>query len=240
VQKKIRRSLCFGLPKHIPCARSLYCAKLSEAEERNLRTVLPTGLAVPKFNRFDHAAIARQIDGARLAASGNPVANDKLFMRAVVEMNDDLLEEDLATFDAQLDGAETAIVLADVNVVVILGSVNVSVAEIVPTALRLCANRGECESEEKSNGSECNSFEHVSSVTISVRGHQSSQSKNWWFDADIALRVPVLRLLGAVYETQGGGKCCDGIVVHVADVHGGARTTEKKKRRQDASATDDG
>ena len=28
--------------------------------------------------------------------------------------------------------------------------------------------------------------------------------KNWWFDADGDLRVPALRLLGAVYETPGG------------------------------------
>ena len=41
-----------------------------------------------------------------------------------MEMYDDFLEENFAAFDAQLDGAETAVVLADVNAVVILAAVS--------------------------------------------------------------------------------------------------------------------
>lgn len=126
---------------------------LAKAEEGYLGAVLPTGLSIPEFDGFDHAAIAGKVDGACLAAGRNAIADEKFFVRSVVEVNDNFLEENFAALDPQLDGAETAIVPADVNVVVILGSVNVSVAEVVPTALRLSAHGGECESEQKCNGS---------------------------------------------------------------------------------------
>jgi hypothetical protein len=125
--------------------------KLPKTEERDFRAVLPASLAVPEFDRLDHAAISRQVDGAGLASGGNAIANDELFVRAIMKVDDDALEENFAAFDAQLNGAETAIVFADVNAVVIVGPVNVSVAEIVPTTLRLGANGGQCESEEKSD-----------------------------------------------------------------------------------------
>ena len=103
---------------------------------------------------------------ARVRAAGrNAIANDEFFMRAVMEMYDDLLEENFAAFDAQLDGAETAIVFADVNVVVILAPVNVGVAEIIP-ALRLSADGSECESEQQSDGCQSDSFEHISSAVF--------------------------------------------------------------------------
>jgi hypothetical protein len=138
--------------------------KLPKTEERDFRAVLPASLAVPEFDGFDHASLSWQIDSARLAASRNAIANQKFFVRAVMKVHDDALEENFAAFDAQLDGAETAVVFADVNAVVIVGPVNMSVAEIVPTALRLGANGGECESEQKSDGSKSDSFEHFSSV----------------------------------------------------------------------------
>jgi hypothetical protein len=38
-----------------------------------------------------------------------------------------------------------------------------------------------------------------------------SRGKNWWFDADGDLRVPALRMLGAMYETRWGEECCGGV-----------------------------
>ena len=86
-------------------------------------------------------------------------------MRAIMEMYDDFLEENFAAFDAQLDCAETAIVFAHVNAVVILAAVNMGVAEII-LALRLRADGGECEREQESNGCQSDSFEHVSSAVF--------------------------------------------------------------------------
>ena len=127
--------------------------------------MLPAGLAVPEFDRFDHAAIARKIDGASGATGRNAIANDEFFVRTIMEVYDDVLEENFAAFDTQLNGAETAIVLADVNAVVILAAVHVGVAEI-SLALRLGADGGECEREQKSDGCQSNSFEHSSSAVF--------------------------------------------------------------------------
>jgi hypothetical protein len=134
------------LPK-ICRARNL-CVKLSKAEQGHLWAVLPTSLSVPKFDRFDHAALAWQIDSARLTAGGNAIANEKFFVRAVMKVHDYLLEENFTAFDAQLDGAEAAIMLADVDIVVILGPINVGVAEIIP-ALRLSSDGSQSESDEQ-------------------------------------------------------------------------------------------
>jgi hypothetical protein len=139
--------------------------ELPKTEESDLGAVLPASFAVPEFDRFDHAAIAWEIDSARLAAGRNAIANDEFFVRTVMKMNDDALEENFAAFDAQLDGAKTAIVLADVNAVVIVAAVNVGVAE-ENLALRLGADGGECECEQQSNRCQSNSFEHISSAVF--------------------------------------------------------------------------
>jgi hypothetical protein len=138
---------------------------LAKAEESNLRAVLPAGFSIPEFNGFDYAAVAREIDGASLAAGRNAIANDEFFVRAVMEVHDYFFEENFTTLDTQLDGAETAVVFANVNVVVILAPVYVGVAEIIP-ALRLRADGGKCKSKQKSNRSKSDSFEHGSSAVF--------------------------------------------------------------------------
>jgi hypothetical protein len=153
------------LPKHIAALVISVAFELAKTEEGYLRAVFPAGFAVPELDRFDHAAVAREIDRASCAAGRNAIANDEFLVGAVMKMNDDALEENFAAFDAQLNGAETAIVLADVNAVVVLAPVNVGVAE-KNLALRLSADGGECECEYKCNGSKSNSFEHVSSAVF--------------------------------------------------------------------------
>ena len=110
--------------------------------------MFPAVFPVPQFDRFDHAAIAWKIDRARRSTRRNAIADDELFMRAVMEMHDDAFEENFAALDAQLDGAEAAIMFADMNIVVILSPINVSVAEIIP-ALRLSSDGSQTESEEQ-------------------------------------------------------------------------------------------
>jgi hypothetical protein len=147
------------------CALSFLKLDLSDAEQAYFRPMLPACLAVPEFDRFDHAAISRKIDRARLTTGRNAIANDEFFVRTIMEVNDNALEENFATFDTQLNGAEAAIVFTDVNAVVILAPVNVGVAEISP-ALRLSADGGECEREQECDGCQSNSFEHISSAVI--------------------------------------------------------------------------
>jgi hypothetical protein len=139
--------------------------ELAKTEEGYFRTVFPAGFAVPELDRFNHTTIAREIDSASCAAGRNAIANDEFLVGAVMKMNDDALEENFAAFDAQLNGTETAIVLADVNAVVILAPVNVGVAE-KNLALRLGADGGECEREQKCNRSKSNSFKHISSAVF--------------------------------------------------------------------------
>jgi hypothetical protein len=138
---------------------------LPKAEERYLWAMLPARFAIPEFDRFDDSTIARKIDGACLATGRDTIADDEFFMRAVMEMNDDALEEDFSTLDAQLDGAEAAIVFADMDAVVILATVNVGFAKIIP-ALRPRAGGGQCKREQKSNRRQSDSFEHISSAFI--------------------------------------------------------------------------
>jgi hypothetical protein len=165
---KKKSGAAFGLrrlPKPLAAPATLKRWILTDTEEAYLWTVPPASFSIPEFDRFDYTAISGKIDGARLAAGRNAIANEKLFVRTVMKVNDDFLEENFAAFDAQLDGAETTIVFAYVNIVVILAPVHVGVAEIIP-ALRLSADGGECEREQESDGCQSNSFEHISSAVI--------------------------------------------------------------------------
>src|SRR5580700_4694711 len=115
-----------------PDSRLISTLHLPNTEEVHFRPMFPAVFPVPQFHRFDHAAIAGKIDRARRSARRNAIADDEFLMRTVMEVHDDAFEENFAAFDAQLDGAEAAIMFADVNIVVILSPVNVSVAEIIP------------------------------------------------------------------------------------------------------------
>jgi hypothetical protein len=148
----------------VPCPYNSLNRYLAKTEEGDLGAVLPAGFAVPEFDGFDHAAIAGEIDGTGGAAGGNAIADDEFFVRAVMKVDDDTFEEDFAAFDAQLDRAEAAVVLADVNAVVIIAAVNVGVAEVY--LLGLGADGRECEREQKGNRCQYDSFEHVSSAEL--------------------------------------------------------------------------
>jgi len=56
-------------------------------------------------------------------------------MAAIAEVNDDALEIDGAATHTQLNGPESSVVPPDVDTVVVLSSIHVSVSETVPTAL---------------------------------------------------------------------------------------------------------
>jgi len=106
---------------------------LAETKEAYLGAMLPAIFAIPEFDGFDDAALAGKIDGVRRTAGRDAIPDQEFLMRAIVEVDKDAVEINSAAIDADLDGAESAIMLADVNAVVVSTTVHVSVAEIVPT-----------------------------------------------------------------------------------------------------------
>jgi len=106
---------------------------LAETKEAYLGAMLPAIFAIPEFDGFDDAAFAGKIDGMRGTAGRDAITDQEFLVRAIVEVHNDAFEINRAAMDADLDGAESAIMLADMNAVVVPITVHVSVAEIVPT-----------------------------------------------------------------------------------------------------------
>src|ERR1700730_10450456 len=97
--------------------------------------MLPPVFAIPELNALDDAPLAGQIDGPRCSAGRNLIANDQFFLGAVAEVHHNAFAVNPPSADAQLDGAEPAVVPTHVDVVVILAAIHMGVAEIVPTPL---------------------------------------------------------------------------------------------------------
>src|ERR1700722_13172590 len=105
--------------------------QLADSVQAYLRTMLPAVFPVPHLHTLDDPAGTGQINGPSAAIGGNAIADDQLFRRSIAEVHDDALEIDGAAAHAQLDGPESAVVPSDVNDVMILSAVYVSVAEKV-------------------------------------------------------------------------------------------------------------
>jgi hypothetical protein len=72
------------------------------------RATPPTGFTVEEIDAVDHPVIATQVDGPRLAAGGDIVADLDLFTRAVRVTNHQALELDWGTRDAKLNASKCA------------------------------------------------------------------------------------------------------------------------------------
>jgi hypothetical protein len=68
----------------------------------------PVRFAVEEFDAIDHAVGATQVDGPRLAAGGNALANLDLFIRAVPETDHYAIKFDRGASYAKLNAAKCA------------------------------------------------------------------------------------------------------------------------------------
>jgi hypothetical protein len=68
------------------------------------------------------------------------IANDQFFLAAIAEVHDNAFEINPTAADAQLNGAEPAVVPPHVDIVVILPAIDMGISEISPTPF-LCVQR---------------------------------------------------------------------------------------------------
>src|SRR5262249_20056016 len=113
------------------------------------RPVLPPRLAVPQINTLDHAPVAWKVNRAGRAARRNPVTNRELLNLTVTKANDNALKEDFTTAHAQLNCPESSIVMPHVDRVVILPSIHMGLAQIIPTAVLRVSGRAENQSQKQ-------------------------------------------------------------------------------------------
>src|SRR5262245_2328612 len=89
-------------------------------------------VAVEEFDAADGPLAAAQVNGARLAAGGNPVPDFDLFIRAVRVMNHYSVKLDRAARDAKLNALKSALVSAYADSVAIPRAGDRRLSEIGP------------------------------------------------------------------------------------------------------------
>src|SRR5271165_3203436 len=113
--------------------------RLRRAVEFYLRLVrvFGAGAGVPQLQAADHAFAARQRNPLAAGAGGNGAIDGKLLGCSVAVMNHHMIEENRRVPHLEHDGVEAAFVAAYLDVIVIGASVDVRLAEIENTSLRL-------------------------------------------------------------------------------------------------------
>jgi hypothetical protein len=104
--------------------------------------MLPELLEIPKLDAFDSVTFAVKIEDIVSRPSGNPISNRKSLRDAIVEVDDNALEKDGITADAQLNGGEKAVTTGNANLLMVPGDVNARVTQEVPS-LRVGRDRVE-------------------------------------------------------------------------------------------------
>ena len=102
---------------------------LTDAEEGDAGPAFPAGFAVPELDIFNVAAISRKIYRSGAATVGNTLADVEAFFGAITEVHHDAIELDGTAFDAELNSTEPTFMLADMNDIVIHGSIDVAITE---------------------------------------------------------------------------------------------------------------
>jgi hypothetical protein len=89
-------------------------------------------LEIPKLNAFDSVTFAVKIEDIVSRPCGNPISNRKSLRDAIIEVDDNAVEKDGITADAQLYGGEKAAATRNANLLMVPGDVDARVTQEVP------------------------------------------------------------------------------------------------------------
>jgi hypothetical protein len=102
-------------------------------------------LEIPKLNAFDSVTFAVKVEDIVFRRWGNPISNRKSLRDPVIEVDDNAVQKDGITANAQLNGGEKA-TARNSNLLMILGDVDTRVPQKVP-----CLRTGEDRVENGEN-----------------------------------------------------------------------------------------